>query len=79
MEKCRNATKGGADAQKATSSTLSSCVGEAGDTGSDVCNLKDEVKSLGEALSQMGTSSKMPLHFTRCSRSLSEQSLSPEH
>ena len=56
MGKHRNATKGGADTYMGISPTLSSCTGEAGD-------LKDEVASLEDALSQMGASSKMPFHF----------------
>ena len=60
MGKLRNATKGGEDAQKGISPTPSSHVGEAGDTGDVVCDLRDEVASLEDALSQMGTSSKMP-------------------
>ena len=79
MGKCRNTTKGGADAPKGTSLTLSSNAGEAGDTGDVVYNLRDEVASLEEALSQMGSSSKTPFCFMWCSRLLSELSLSLEH
>ena len=68
MGKQRNATKGGSDAQKDISLTLSSHVGEAGDTGDVVSDLRDEVASLEESLSQMGASSKMPFHFAPCSR-----------
>ena len=63
MGKCKNVTKGGSDAQKGTSPTLSSHVIEAGDTGDVVCDLIDEVASLEEALSQMGASSRTPFHF----------------
>ena len=79
MRKHKNATNGGSDAQKAISPTLSSCVGEAGDTGDVVYDLIDEVASLEEALSQMGASSKMPFQFMWCGRLPLEQSLSPEH
>ena len=64
---------------KRVSPTLSSHVGEAGDTGYVVYDLRDEVASLEEALSQMGTSSKMSFHFVQCGRSPSKQSLLPEH
>ena len=57
MGKHKNATKGGSDAQKGMSHTLSSCAGEAGDTGDVVHYLRDEMASLEEALSQMGASS----------------------
>ena len=40
-------------------------MGEAGDTGDVVHDLRDEVASLEDALSQMGTSSKMPYHMTQ--------------
>ena len=79
MGKCKNATKGGSDAQKGVSPTLSSFAGEAGDTGDVLQDLMDEVASLKEALSQMGASSKMPIHFARCGRSPYDWSLSPEH
>ena len=79
MGKHRNATKGGTDTQKGISPTPSSCVGEAGDTDHVAHDLRDEVASLEDTLSQMGTSSKMPFNFMWCSRLQSEQSLSPEH
>ena len=79
MGKCKNATKGGSDAQKGTSPFPLSHAGEASDTGDVVHDLRDEVTSLEEALSQMGTSYKMPFHFTWCSRSPLEQSLLPEN
>ena len=61
MGKCRNATKGGADAQKGVSpNPPSSCMGEAGDTDDVVCDLRDEKASLEDALSQMGVSFKFP-------------------
>ena len=72
MGKHVKATKGGSDAQKGISPTLSSDAGEAGDTGDIVCDLRDEVASLEEALSQMGASSKMPFHFMQCGRLPSE-------
>ena len=62
MGKCKNGTKGDSNAQKGVSLTPSSQAGEAGDTGDVVCDLRDEVASLEEALSQMGTSYKMPFH-----------------
>ena len=67
MEKHWNATRGGADSQKGTSPTPSSHRGEAGDTGDAVHNLKDDVASLEEGLSQMGTPSKMPFQFSQSS------------
>ena len=79
MGKHRNATKGGADAQKGISPTPLFHVGETGNTGDVVHDLKDKVASLENTLSQMGTSSKMPFHFTQCSRLLYKQSLLPEH
>ena len=72
MGKCRNATKGGSDAQKGIFPTPSAHAGEAGDMGDVVHDLRNEVSSLNEALSQMGTSSKTPFCFMQCGRSLSE-------
>ena len=63
MGKSKNATKRGSNAQNGISSTPLSSVAEADDTGDVVCDLRDEVALLEEALSQMGTSSKMPFHF----------------
>ena len=57
MGKHKNVTLGGSDAQKGISPTLSSHVGEAGNTGDVVFDLRDEMASLKEALSQMGASS----------------------
>ena len=79
MRKWRDATKEGADAQKGVSPTLSSHAGEADNKGDVVWNLRDERALLEDALSQMGTSSKMPFHFMWHSRSPSEWSLSPKH
>ena len=62
----------GADAQKDIPPTLSSYVGKAGDTDNVVHDLRNEVASLEDVLSQMDASSKMPFHFMRCSRLLSE-------
>ena len=73
MEKCRNATKGEADAQKGVSPAPSSPAGEVGNPSDVVCNLRDEVAS------QMGTSSKTPFCFMQCRRSPSKQSLSPKY
>ena len=64
MGKYKNVTKGGSDAQKGISPTPSSHAGETGNTGDVDHDLSDEVASLEEALSQMGTSSKC--HFTLC-------------
>ena len=47
-------------------------MGEAGNTDDVICDLRDEVVSFEEALSQMGTSSKMPFHFVQHSRLPSE-------
>ena len=38
-------------------------MGKAGDTGDVVYDLRDEVASLEDALSQIGASSKTPFHF----------------
>ena len=72
MGKHRNATKGGSDAHKGICPTPSSHVGEAGNTGDEVCDLRDEVASLEEALLQMGASSKLPFCFAHHGRLLSE-------
>ena len=53
--------------------------GEACDTGEMVHDLRDEVTSLEEALSQMGASFKMHFHFAQSSRLPSEQSSLPGH
>ena len=68
MGKSRNATKGGTDAPKGISFTLSSHADEAGDTGDVVVDFRDEVASLEDALSQMGSSFKIPFCFAWCSR-----------
>ena len=78
MGKQKNAAKGGDKAPSSNSSILWSHVGEAGDSGNAVQDLRDEVASLEEALSQMSTSSQTPFHFTHCSGSPSEWSLSAE-
>ena len=72
MGKHKKTTKGRSDAQKGISPTPSSHADETGNTGDVVCDLRDEVALLEEALSQMGTSSKMAFHFAWCGRSLSE-------
>ena len=79
MGKHKNAAKVGAIAQKGVSSTMSSHGGEAGDIGSAVHDLRDDVALLEETLSKMGSPSKMPFKFTQSSQLPSEQSLSPEH
>ena len=75
MWKCKNATRGGADAQKGTSPTPSSHRDEAGDA---VHNLRDDVVSLDEGLSQMGAPSKTPFRCPQSSQLLWEWSLMPE-
>ena len=57
MGKQKNAAKGGGEAPSSHSPTLSSHLGEAGDPYDAVQDLGDEVASLEETLSQMGTSS----------------------
>ena len=59
--------KGGANAQKSMSPTASSHGGEAGDTGNAVQDLRDDVASLEEGLSQMGAPSEMPFRFMQSS------------
>ena len=79
MGKHKNAARGEANAQKVTSPTLSSHGGEAGhgeETGHD---LRDNVASLEEQLSQMGAPSRMPFRFMQSSQLPSKWSLSPEH
>ena len=65
MGKQKNTVKGGGKAPSSNFPTLSSCTSEAGDLGDTVQDLRDEVASLEEALSQMGTSSQMPFQFTQ--------------
>ena len=60
MGECKNTTKEKSHTQKGISPTPLSHVGEAGNTGDVVCDLRDVVASLEEALSQMDTSSKIP-------------------
>ena len=67
MGKCNNTTRGGAYAQKGTCPTPSSPRGKAGDTGDAVHDLRDDVASLGEGLSQMGTPSRTPFRFLQSS------------
>ena len=59
--------KGAANAQGGTSPTLSCHGGEAGDTGNAVHDLRDDVASLDEGLSQMGGHSKIPFRFMQFS------------
>ena len=63
MGKHKKTTKGGSDAQTGISPTPQSHVAEAGDTGDVVHDLRDEVASLEDALSQIGASSRTPFHF----------------
>ena len=63
MGKHKNATRGGVYAQKGTSLTPSSHRGEANDTGNAVHNLRDDIDSLEERISQIGAPSKMPFRF----------------
>ena len=67
MRKCKNAARGGANAQKGASSIPSSHGGEAGDTGKAVHSLRDDVALSEERLSQMGALSRMPFRFTQSS------------
>ena len=60
MGKQKNTAKGEGKALSSHSPTLSSCVGEAGDPCDAAQDLRDEVASLEEALSQVGASSQMP-------------------
>ena len=78
MGKHKNTTRGGADAQKGTISTPLSHRGEAGDTGNVVYNLRDDLDSLEERISQMGAPSKMPFRFAQSSQLPLEWSLIPE-
>ena len=64
MGKYNNAIKGGSDTKKGISLIILSCVGKAGDTGDVVHGFRDEVALLEEALSKMGTFSKIT--FTLC-------------
>ena len=57
----------GADAKKGASPTPSSHRGEAGDRGNPVHNLREDVVSLEEGLSQMGALSKMPFRYPQSS------------
>ena len=66
MVKHKNA-RGGADVQKGTSPTPSSHRGETGDIGNAVNDLRDDVDSLEERISQMGIPSKMPFRFMQSS------------
>ena len=61
------------------SPTPSSHGGEAGDTGDAGQDLRDDVASLEEGLSQMGAPSQDALQIHAIQQSPSEQSLSPEH
>ena len=79
MGKQNNTAKGGGKAPSNHSPTLLSHVGEAGDQCDAVQDLRDEVASLEEALSQMGTSSQMPFWFMQCDGFHSEQPLLLEH
>ena len=63
MRKLKDCYQRGIICSKGHLPTLLSHVGEAGDTGDVVRDLRDEVASLEDTLSQMGTSSKMPFHF----------------
>ena len=70
MGKCKNATKGGSDAQKSISFTLLSHAGEVDNTGDVVHDFRNEVASLEDVLSQIGASSNTPF---------AELSSLPEH
>ena len=72
MWKCLNAARGRANAQKGTSATPLSHRGEAGDTGEAVHDLRDDVDSLKERISQMGAPSKISFRFMQSSQSHSK-------
>ena len=65
--------------KKGTSPTPSSHGGEADDKGKAVHDLRDDVDSLEERLSQMGAPSRMPFWFMQSSQLPSKWSLTPEH
>ena len=79
MGRQKNTAKGWEKAPSSHSPTPSSHVGVARDPRDAVQGLRDEVASLEEALSQMGTSSQMPFQFTQCGGSPLEWSLLLEH
>ena len=62
-----NTTRGGADAQNGLSPTPSSHRGDEGDTGNAVHDVREDVASLEEGLSQMGDPSKTPFRFMQSS------------
>ena len=68
----------GEDAQKSVSPTPSSHRSEAGDTGDAVDDLRADVDSLNQRISQMGNPSKMPFRFIQSSWLPSKWSLKPE-
>ena len=78
MGKYKNATQGGGDAQKSTSLTPSSYRGEDIITGDAVQDLGDDVDSLKEGISWMGSSPIMPFRFMLSSQLPSKWSLMPE-
>ena len=63
MGKHKEDTWGGADAQRSVYPLPPSHRGEASDTGTAAQDLRDDVDSLGEGMSWMGTSPKMPFRF----------------
>ena len=67
MGKCKNSTRGASDAQKGASPTPSSHRGEAGNKDNAVHNLRDDMASLEEDLSQIGILSKLPFRFPQSS------------
>ena len=67
MGRHKNAARGRANAQKGTSATPLYHGGEAGDRGEAAHDLRDDVASLEQGLSQMGAPSKMPFRFTQSS------------
>ena len=66
MGKYKNGTRRRADVQEGISLTPSFYAGEIVKTVDVVHDLRDEVESLEDALSQMGGSSKMSFHFMLC-------------
>ena len=72
MGKCKNAARGGANAQEGTPPNLMSHRGKAGDTAKAVHDLRDDVDSLEERISEMSAPSKKPFRFMQSSQSPSK-------
>ena len=65
MGKCKNTTRGGANAQMGASITPMSHGSETDCTGEAVHDLRDAVALLEEGLSHLGAPSKSPFRFTQ--------------